>query len=72
MDSVEAVLRKKRLIYLSRILITGPPVLLALLQTVNRGRKMPWWHLILDDLEQIKAASTKLAELPNPRNDIQP
>eukprot|EP00973_Karenia_brevis_P062003 8623412-Karenia_brevis.AAC.1 len=68
-DAVEVLLRKKRMIYLSRILRKGPPVLLAMLQTTNRGKRMPWWMLILKDFGHMRISCTKLMEMPDPEND---
>ena len=68
--SLECFLRKRRLLFLARLLATGPPSLLALLfGKVCVGSHcdyVPWTRQIIPDFTVIHAALPKLAGLTPP------
>ena len=68
--SIQCILRRKRLMYASRLMQHGPPALRALLQTRvgPRGDQlMPWVAQLLSDFSCLKRYySAKLDGMPNP------
>ena len=73
MPSIECMIRRKRLVYTSRLLRFGPACLRAMLQLNYRGERMPWAQLLLNDLAQLRmAVPDKLGSLPDPKLDPRP
>ncbi|CAE8613660.1 unnamed protein product [Polarella glacialis] len=71
--SIEAELRRRRLLYLPRLGVNAPDTLLALLQSKPQGRPLPWVQLLTDDLRAVKHFHRgKLEELPDPADDARP
>ena len=70
MISVQAGLRRRRLLFLPRLHIHAPDSLRALIQSTPRGQPLPWVQLLLEDLRAVKAFHAwKLHELPAPETD---
>ena len=69
--SLDCLVRKRRLKYLSRLAAVDLPALHALLQaTDGKGSRMPWVALLLDDLSVIRNALPRiLGSLPPPLVD---
>ena len=69
--SIDCVVRRARLKYLSRLAAESLPQLNLALQTVDRhGNRLPWVKLVVNDLRILKAhLPSKLASLPDPLDD---
>ena len=72
--SLDCHMRRKRLLYLSRLQPAQLPPLMALLQTRgDRGEVMPWMRLVSTDLAILHKALPRIfANLPPPEVDITP
>eukprot|EP00973_Karenia_brevis_P004232 581606-Karenia_brevis.AAC.1 len=65
--SIDCVVRRKRLAYLSRLARTSFHSLPALLQQRDRmGKPLPWVQLVLADLQVLWRSVPQLAELGDP------
>ena len=73
MPSVECLIQRKRLIFVSRLQRYGPVSLLALLQARPGNLKPKWVELIISNFKVLKEQlPAKLAELPDPALTTEP
>jgi len=72
--SIDCLIRKRRLLYVSRIAKAGIPSLHALLQLRDvSGRFLPWLQLIISDCATLQQRLPRiLGELPSPSVDFEP
>eukprot|EP00973_Karenia_brevis_P087497 12132330-Karenia_brevis.AAC.1 len=69
MPSVECRIQQRRLLYVARLLKTGPASLCALLHSRPRGQNepLPWVALLINDFRALmKFHSFKLEHMPDP------
>ena len=69
--SVDCIIQRNRLLYLRRLLINKPRVLLAALHFQFKGRRLPWVELILEDLRRVKKDLRCCSSLGDPAVDIE-
>ena len=74
LPSIECRLRRRRLMYLPRLVNKGPASLAVLLSVRGpNGRRMPWAEQIARDLQILKEAlPSQLCKLPDPFIDAHP
>jgi hypothetical protein len=66
MPSLDCIIMRSRLRYLSRVLRSQPPALLALLSSRPRSSTLPWTKLILLDMQTLRERVSLCSWLPDP------
>ena len=62
LPSIDCLVRKRRLRYAARLCISAPSALTALLQSLPNGKHMPWALLLLNDLNILRNACSRIFE----------
>ena len=71
--SIDCYVRKRRLLYMSRLAAANFDALHAALQAKGtNGSKMPWINTLADDLCILRKFVPHLAELPDPHTNFDP
>ena len=68
--AIDNVLCRKRLLYLARLVRTKPAPLVQLLGSTYKGKRLPWWQLMLDDLALLRRSIAR--NMPPPDADFEP
>ena len=69
--SIECIMMRRRLGYLSRLLRHAPGPLVALLQSRPGGKQLKWVRLIVQDLEHIHKHLPSLSHMPTPTENCE-
>jgi hypothetical protein len=64
--SLDCVLSRLRLMYVRRLIVRGPPQLVALLRQRQNGWRSPWLDLVVKDMERMRSMSALCSRLPPP------
>ena len=65
--SIDCLLMRGRLRYLARIVKATPRALLALLFAAPKGKQMPWYSPIIEDIRTLKCRVGLCGPLPDPK-----